>query len=65
MQWGCLYSVWLDHKATVPPVVAGGSDANATDRLYTDECLETVKAQVVSHFHGQVCPDSSVCSLFK
>lgn len=50
----CLCSAWVDRKATAPPVVASGSDADATDRLYTDECLKTVKAQVISHFHGQV-----------
>lgn len=38
----------------MPPVIAGGTDANAINRLYADECLKTVKAQVISHFLGQV-----------
>lgn len=41
-----------NHKATLPPVIAGGTDTSANNRLYTDECLKTVKARVISHFLG-------------
>lgn len=54
MQWDRLSSMWLDHNVTVPPVTAGGSDANTNNRLYTDECLKNAEAQIISHFHGQV-----------
>lgn len=44
MQRERLHSARLHHEATVPPVIAGGTDANTHDRLYSDECLKTVKA---------------------
>ena len=34
--------------------MAEGTDSDSNDRFDMDERLKTVKAQVISHFHGQV-----------
>lgn len=38
----------------MPPVTTEGTDPDSSDRFDMDERLKTVKAQVISHFHGQV-----------